>query len=103
MTPPFVPPDLVRLARIESPIDMTVPTLPPILTLDDLAMLLQASRDVTRATVEAGIIPELPFSSRLTRRISTVTMLRYFQNCEDERLSRVAARVADQASSSSET
>jgi hypothetical protein len=103
MTPPFVPPDLARLARIESPVNMSEPVLPPILTLDDLALLLQASRDVTRATVDAGIIPELPFSSRLTRRISTVTMLRCFQKCEDERLARVAARAEPHASLSSET
>lgn len=95
--------DLAQLARIESSVDMSVPTLPPVLTLNDLASLLQASRDVTRATVEAGIIPELPFSSRRTRRISTVTMLRYFQNCEDERLERIAARAGAQVSSSSKT
>jgi hypothetical protein len=76
-------------SSIASSVDLSSPRLPPILSLEDLAIALNTSKEIARRMLDTGVLEELPIATRRVRRVAAMTLLRFFDRSETERLARL--------------
>ncbi len=81
--------------RIVTLVDTSVPSLPPLLSIDDAAAVLKTTRLSIVRAINAGELPTVTLSGR--QKIVTGRLLERFYAEDDARVKRLAARLAVQA------